>query len=123
MTGIDGSVLGLAANYEWGMVTLGAAYNEAYNKEGTFVTNGLGGGPYYTSMEEWTIDGMEDAIAYRGSVEINLADAGVQGLTLSSAYGVFKSAPTDQKVDEWDIVATYAYNTAFSTDISYANDQ
>ena len=120
MTGIDGSALGLAANYEWGMITLGAAFNEAYNDDGTSVSNGLGGGPYYTSMEEWTIDGMEDAIAYRGSIEINLGDAGVEGLTLASAYGIFKSTPMDQKVDEWDMIATYDYNTALSIDVSYA---
>jgi hypothetical protein len=120
MTGIDGNVIGLAANYEWGMVILGASYNEASNKDGKFVGLGLGGGPYYTSMEEWTIDAMEDAKAYRGSITMNLSNAGARGLTLSSAYGVFKSAPVDQQIEEWDIVATYAYNDALSADISYA---
>ncbi|MDP3266534.1 MAG: OprD family outer membrane porin [Sulfuricurvum sp.] len=120
MTGINGNVIGLAANYEWGMVTLGAAYNEAFNKDGKFIGLGLGGGPYYTSMEEWTIDGMEDARAYRGSIIVNLSDAGIRGWALCSAYGAFKSVAADQKIDEWDIVATYAYGDALSTDISYA---
>lgn len=120
MTGINGNVIGLAANYKWEMVTLGAAYNEASNKDGKFIGLGLGGGAFYTSMEEWTINGMEDAKAYRGSISMDLSDAGVCGLTLSSAYGIFKSAPTDQKVDEWDVVAMYAYNDALSADISYA---
>ena len=120
MTGINGNVIGLAANYKWGMVTLGAAYNEASNKDGKFIGLGLGGGPFYTSMEEWTIDGMEDAKACRGSISIDLSDAGVRGLTLSYAYGVFKSAPDDQRINEWDIVATYAYSDELSADISYA---
>lgn len=120
MTLIDGNVIGLAANYTWEMVTLGAAYNEASNKDTKMVGLGLGGGPYYTSMEEWTISGMEDARAYRGSISINLGDIGLEGLTLSSAYGAFYSAPTDIKVDEWDIIATYIYNNDVSADISYA---
>jgi len=120
MTGINGNVIGLAANYEWGMVTFGAAYNEAKSDDGQWINNGLGGGPFYTSMEEWTIDGMEDAKACRGSISMDLSDAGMRGLTLSYAYGVFKSAPADQRINESDIVATYAYSDALSADISYA---
>ncbi|MDD5211496.1 MAG: OprD family outer membrane porin [Sulfuricurvum sp.] len=120
LTNIDGNVYGLGANYELGMVTLGAAYNEAFNKDGKYVSLGLGGGPYYTSMEEWTIDGMEDAKSYRGSIAVDLSDVGARGLTLTSAYGVFKSAPADQKVEEWDVVALYHYNDVLSADISYA---
>jgi hypothetical protein len=120
MTKMDGNVYGLSTNYALGMVTVGAAYNRTYNKDGKSVGLGLGGGSYYTSMEEWTISGMEDAKAYRGSIALDLSDAGAKGLTLISAFGVFKSAPTDQKVDEWDVVTTYAYNDALSADISYA---
>lgn len=120
MTLIDGNVIGMAANFTWDMVTLGAAYNEASNKDSKVIGLGLGGGPYYTSMEEWTIGGMEDAKAYRGSISINLGDIGLNGLTLSSAYGAFYSAPANIKVDEWDIIATYIYNNDVSADISYA---
>ena len=120
LSNIDGNVYGIGANYDWGIVTLGAAYNEASNKEGRSVGYGLGGGPYYTSMEEWTIVGMQDAKAYRGSIAIDLSDAGLKGLTFTSAYGLFKSGSTDKKVDEWDIVATYAQNDTLSADVSYA---
>lgn len=105
MSNTDGNVYGLGANYEWGMVTFGAAYNETFNKDGKSVGYGLGGGPYYTSMEEWTIVGMQDVKAYRGSIALDLSDAGIKGLTLTPAYGLFKSAPMDQKVEEWDIVS------------------
>lgn len=120
MTGIEGNVLGLDVKDEWGMVTLGASFNKAYNRENTSVTNGLGSGPYYTSMEEWTIDGMEDAKAYRGSIALDLKDIGIEGLTISSAYGIFTSTPMDEKVDEWDISAIYDYNSVISMDFSYA---
>lgn len=120
MSNVDGNVYGIGANYEWGMVTLGAAYNEASNNDGKAVDLGLGGGPYYTSMDEWTILGMEDVKAYRGSIAMDLSEVGAKGVTLTSAYGVFKSAPTNQKVKEWDIAATYAYNDALSADVSYA---
>lgn len=120
MSNTDGNVYGLGANYEWGVVTLGAAFNDATNKDGKSVNLGLGGGSYYTSMDEWTISGMEDAKAYRGSMAINLSDLGANGFTLTSAFGVFKSTPADIKVDEWDIDAVYAYNGSFSVDVGYA---
>jgi len=119
-TNIDGNLYGIRANFEWGMVTLNAAYDAASNNDGKSVGIGVGGGPYYTSMEEWALDGLEDVKVYRGSVEINMADAGAEGLILSTAYGVFKSAPTHVQVDEWDLVATYTYNNGLSADMSYA---
>lgn len=121
LSNTDGYVYGLAANYEWKMATLGAAYNQTFNKDNTFVNLGLGSGPFYTSVEEWTLSGMEDAKAYRGSLAINVTEMGIKGLTLTSAYGLFKSAPKDQRVEEWDVIANYTYDEAFSLDISYAN--
>lgn len=119
-TGIDGDVYGAAVNINFGMVTLGAAYNRSSDASGKFTTNGLGGGPYYTSMEEMTIDGMEDAKAYLVSTEFDMTDAGVEGLTLSAQYGEFKSTPSDIKVQETDFIACYEISEAISTDLSYA---
>lgn len=120
LSGTDGNVYGLAVNAQWGMVTLGLAYNEAASDDGKWINNGLGGGPYYTSMEEWTIGWMEDEKAYQVKAIIDMKDAGVEGLSFTSLYGEFKSAPVNARVTEWDIIATYAYNDALSADISYA---
>ncbi len=120
LSGTDGNVYGLAVNAQWGMVTLGVAYNEAFNNDGKSVGLGLGGGPYYTSMEEWTIDAMEDVTAHQYKAVFDMAEAGVEGLSFTTLYGEFKSAPVNVRMTEWDVIATYAYNDALSADISYA---
>lgn len=120
LSGADGNVYGLAVNAQWGMVTLGVAYNEAASDDGKWINNGLGGGPYYTSMEEWTIGWMEDEKAYQLKAIVDMADAGVEGLSFTTLYGEFKSAPVNVRMTEWDVIATYVYDDALSADISYA---
>jgi imipenem/basic amino acid-specific outer membrane pore len=71
-------------------------------------------------MEEMTIDSMEDAKAYQLSAELDLADAGIEGLKLSALYGSFKSTPMDMNVKETDLIAAYEINEAFTAEISYA---
>lgn len=119
-SGIDGKVYGIGANVSIGMVTLGAAYNDSSNKSGKFSSNGFGGGPYFTCMEEMTISGYEDAKAYKLSAEFDMADAGIDGLKFSVQYGNFKSIPVDMRVKESDFIAVYEVNEAFSAQVSYA---
>lgn len=125
LSGTDGNVYGLAVNARLGMLTLASAYNQTASDDGKWINNGLGGGPYYTSMEEWTIGWMEDEKAYQLKAILDMKDAGIDGLCFTTLYGEFKSAPVNVKVTEWDVIATYAYNDALSADISYAmvNDQ
>ncbi|HEX5330409.1 OprD family outer membrane porin [Sulfuricurvum sp.] len=117
---IDGTVYGVGAALNVGALTLGAAYNKASNDDGKIIVNGFGGGPYFTSMEEWTIDSMEDARAYQLSAELDLADAGIEGLKLSALYGTFKSVPADVKVKETDFIAAYEISEALMAEMSYA---
>lgn len=119
-TGIDGQVYGAGINVNMGMVTLNAAYNHTSNTNGKFITNGLGGGPYYTSMEEMTIDGMSDAVAYAGGATLDLASLGAEGLSIGVMGGVFKSSLMDADVREWDMVAAYDISETVSCDVSYA---
>jgi hypothetical protein len=118
--GIDGNVYGAGVNLNFGMMTLGVAMNRTFNEEGQYVINGLGGGPYYTSMEEMTIDGYEDVKAYQLSMELDMADAGIEGLTLTALYGDFKSTPADMKVKETDLIAAYEISEALMAEVSYA---
>jgi len=119
-SGMDGSVYGIGAAFNVSALTLGVAYNKASNHEGKSVSNGFGGGPYMTSMEEMTIDGFEDVKAYQLSAELDMADAGIDGLTLSALYGNFKSAPANMRVKEFDVIATYEISEALNAEMSYA---
>lgn len=121
-TGIDGHVYGVGIQVNTAMVTLGAAYNRTSNTNGKFISNGLGGGPYYTSMEEMTIDGLEDAKAYQVSAEIDMTDAGIEGLSVAALYGDFRGRvqDLDAKVTEFDVVAAYTLDENICADMSYA---
>jgi len=119
-SGMDGNVYGIGAAFNIGALTLGAAYNKASNDEDKSVSNGFGGGPYFTSMEEMTIGDYEDVKAYQLSAELDMADAGLEGLTLSALYGNFKSIPANMKVKEVDLIAAYELSESFSAEVSYA---
>lgn len=119
-SGIDGNVYGAGARFNAGAVSFGAAYNCGNNGEGKTPTNGFGGGPYMTSMEEITIEGMNDAKAYQLSVDMDMAEAGIEGGSISVMFGDFKSTPMELRVKEVDVIATYRMGEAITADISYA---
>jgi len=119
-SGMDGSVYGVRAIANAGMLTVGAAYNRGSNDEGKTPPIGFGGGPYMTSMEEWTIEGMEDVKAYQFSAELDMASAGLDGVRLTALYGNFKSTPADTKVEEYDLIASFEISETVSGDVSYA---
>lgn len=119
-SGMDGSVYGIGAAFTAGAVTVGVACNRGRNEEGKTSPIGFGGGPYLTSMEEWTIEGMEDVKAHLLNVELDMERAGIEGLTLSGRYGSFKSAPADTKVIEIDVIAAYEISEALWAEVSYA---
>lgn len=119
---IDGNVYGVGANFTIESVTVGAAYNSVSSDSGKSIVNGFGGGPYFTSMEEMTIDGVEDAKAYRFNAELEMSALGIEGLKLAALYGNFKGKiqGLDAKVREFDVVLAYVLNENISADMSYA---
>ncbi|MDD2368170.1 MAG: OprD family outer membrane porin [Sulfuricurvum sp.] len=121
-SGIEGNVCGIGATLNVGMVAMSATYNKTFNDPGKAITNGFGGGPYYTSMEETTIDGLEDARAYQLNTELDMSEIGIDGLKLAVLYGNFKgkSQGLDARVSEYDAVVAYTFNDAISADMSYA---
>lgn len=119
-TNVDGNVYGIGAALNVGALTLGAAYNRGSNDDGKSPPIGFGGGPYMTSMEEMTIEGMNDVKAYQFSAELDLANAGFEGLTLTALYGNFKSDTDGTKVTETDLIASMELSEAITGDISYA---
>ncbi len=119
-TNIDGHVYGIGAAFNVGALTVGAAYNRGSNNDGETPPIGFGGGPYMTSMEEMTIEGMNDVKAYQLSAELDLANTGLEGVTLTALYGDFKSTPADQHIKEIDLIASLELSEAITGDISYA---
>ena len=52
---VDGEVLGVMAIMHYNGAFLAGAYNASFSDDGKYVSNGFGGGPYYTSLDEATI--------------------------------------------------------------------
>ncbi len=120
-SGIDGKVAGADIQIGSCGLNVDIAYNRAFNPAGSSVTNGFGGGPYFTSMEEMTIDGMNDAEAWRIGLDANAEKFGIKGLNVRVAYGEFKSGPDHTKQSEYDVVAAYEITGSLLADISYAH--
>ena len=120
-SGVAGSVVGLSLSLDLNPVTLSAAYNRAFNDDGEAVVNGFGGGPYFTSMAEMTIDGLNDAQALMIGAEMNFSDLGAKGLTAAYAYGSLEGNTPESEYEEHDFVVTYAYEELLDVELLYAD--
>lgn len=113
-SGVEGNVYGLMATLHYSGAFLGISYNKAFVDTGKTVTDGFGGGPYYTSLDEATIAAMsqavpgKDAEAYRVSGGYDLKEIGsgtFNGFMLELVYGKLQSE--DKSVIEKDIILSY----------------
>ncbi len=90
---------------------IGLGFNYAYNKSKDHsATNGFGGGPFFTSCDDSTIDGMgADIKADRYGVSFDTSNYGLSGLNLGYSYLKITN-PTNQKTREDDYTLEYAIN-------------
>jgi len=107
-SGDDNNAWGVLAEHSIGDFTLSTAYNRVSGE----VSNGFGGGPYFTSTEDHTIDGIVDEKA----VMLGLEYTGFASLTLALMGTDF-----DQSEDEADAIISYSFDNGFSTDIIYSD--
>lgn len=115
---VDGSVLGLALNYKLDKFSLSFAINEASNAAGKSVDLGLGGGNFYTSMDETTIGGINDASAYLLSAEY----AATEAFTASLAYGHFEDGTkASHDLDELDLILSYNFSDNFNLEFIHTS--
>lgn len=124
-TNIDGNVWGASAELAFESIgtTFSTAYNKASNNNGKSVSNGFGGGPFSTSMEENTIDSLEGAKAYVVGVSFDFSVLGVDGLSLAYAKGKFRDSLTTShvEIDESDYTLEYSYNDNLSAVLLYTD--
>lgn len=107
-SGPDGTVYGINASYNLNNFTLSTAYN---NVSG-IVVNGFGGGPFFTSSDDHTIEGVEDQSALAFGVEYS----GIDKLTLGTFHVDF-----DQGENESDYYAAYEFNEEMSLEAIYTD--
>ncbi|MES9818388.1 MAG: OprD family outer membrane porin [Candidatus Thiodiazotropha sp.] len=107
-SGPDGDVWGITGSYTRADFTITVAYNDVSGR----VTNGFGGGPYFTSADDHTIDGVEGQEAAAFSIEY----AGVEALAVGVLHVDF-----DQGADETDYYAVYDMNDHLGLELIYTD--
>lgn len=131
---VDGDVLGAMAILHYHGAFIGGAYNIAYSDEGKFVTDGFGGGPYYTSLDEATISAISEITAtsgktasdnnaesFRVGAGYEFENIGVDGLVAELVYGELYN--DFGKIKEKDAIVTYEYDERWYVEAIYTNYQ
>jgi len=127
---VDGNVLGtmLIANYKG--LLFGGAYNIAYSPKDNSITDGFGGGPYYTSLDEATLGAMSenglgsdtatnDVEAFRIGAGYEFENLGINGLVLELIYGKFYNSK--RTIQEKNILLTYEMSDRWYAEATYAH--
>ena len=118
---IDSNTWGV--NIEAGLqngLTLLVAYNVDTSDSGAFAS--LGGGPFFTSMEDQTLDTVgAKGYALMTAVGYDFENAGLEGLNAGIAYGHFEAdQKSDYETDEIDITVSYDIGDWITVDATYA---
>ena len=103
-------------------VSLMAAYNRDNGQTGA-IDLSLGGGPFFTSMEDLTIDAIAgEGTAWVLSSGYDATQAGIDGLNVGIAYGMFRSdtPSTHFHASETDIIVNYTWNDRIRITCAYA---
>ena len=102
-------------------VTVLAAYNQDNGDTGAMGLS-LGGGPFFTSMEDQTLDVMETAgSAWVIGAGYDFGKLGVDNLIFGVAYGSFKADdPSLYESREIDALLEYNFNEKITVTAAYA---
>ncbi len=124
---IGGDIIGAMAIFDYGNFFLGLAGNYAFVNDDNSITNGFGGGPYYTSLDESTISFIselspgEDIFSTRIGLGANLDFIGMKGLTLELVHGHLQTTHKLEWIRENDIAFTYEHNNHIAMSAVFAN--
>jgi hypothetical protein len=105
---VEGDVIGAMLIGHYRDFFISGAYNKALVDKDKTITNGFGGGPYFTSLDEWTIAAAseylpgEDVDFYRGGLGY---DVTAIYSSFEYAYGYLDIA--SKTVKEHDLVYTF----------------
>jgi len=134
---VDGEVLGAMAIFHYHGLFLGGAYNIAYSDTSKYVTNGFGGGPYYTSLDEATISAISEGLSsyqdtnsdktysnnnnesFRIGVGYEFENISVDGLVMEFVYGELYN--DNGKIKENDLILSYEVNDRIGFEATYTN--
>ena len=111
---IQSRTAGILVEYSHDVLVVSVSCNKEFGDTGSMWS--FGGGPFFTSMEDLTIDalGSSDALAYTVGMEYGFDNVG-----LGAMYGHFASDPTEAR--EIDLYASVQFGKKIEGQILYAN--
>lgn len=118
MGSIEANTWGIMANLSWHDFTFTAAYNRNHGKSGAL--SSVGGGPFFTSMEDQTLDAIspgDDAEA----LLLGLEYQPLPDLLIGVAAGEFRSQNTDiYHKQEFNAYLSYQWQETIRLDFMFA---
>ncbi|EDZ63519.1 putative outer membrane porin [Sulfurimonas gotlandica GD1] len=128
---VGGNVFGAMSIFHYNGAFFGGAYNISLSDNGKYVTNGFGGGPYYTSLDEASISSISEAgSSYTGGANNNAESfrigagyefeaVSIEGLVLELVYGELYS--DNGRIIEKDAIITYDITDKWYLEATYTN--
>jgi len=126
-SGIEGDVLGAMVIADLQPVYCGLSYNHVFEKDGKTITDGFGGGPYFTSLDEQTIGAVsalspgDDLYVYRLAAGVDLTSVGLKGFNAEWVHGHFSLDTSPAEAVENDVVVTYTITERWYFETIYAD--
>ena len=123
---VEGDVLGGMLIADYSALYLGIAYNYVFVEEGKFITDGFGGGPYYTSLDEMTIGAVSelapgnDIQVFRLALGVDFSELSSEEINIELIHGHFMLESSNAEVIESDIVFWYGITDRWSLESIYA---
>ncbi|NOQ15733.1 MAG: outer membrane porin, OprD family [Methyloprofundus sp.] len=115
---VDATTLGFMASLSAYGVTFSTAFNKNWGKSAA--VNSVGGGPFYTSMEEMTLDAVDTGINSQ-AVLLNLEYQPIAGLAFGVATGDFQAEKARNfHTQELNAYLSFQYANRFNIEIMYA---
>ncbi len=109
--------LGVTFSVSWLDITLTSAYNKNFGETGATIS--LGAGPFFTSLEELTLDAVEgeDAQSILLNLEYQMAEEVVAGIAVAEYTAADKK---DFNQEELNVYIYYNWPEKFTTELIYA---
>ncbi len=110
---VEGDVLGGMLIADLGYVYGGLSCNYVFEDDNNTITDGFGGGPYYTSLDEQTIGSISaltpghDLFVYRLALGLNFSGLGAKDLSVEFVHGHFLVEDSPVDAQENDLALTY----------------
>jgi len=124
---IEGQVLGAMIIADLSYLYVGLSYNYAFEKDNKTITDGFGGGPYYTSLDEQTLGAVsslapgDDLGVYRLALGTNIHIIGKQNLNIEVVHGHFYLEQSSAEAVETDLMVSYKMSARWQLESTYTH--